>query len=239
MQTSAVHSVNTSPDGSLVPSCSCPDFATSRVPCRHIAAVCLSKNIDPLDVTYLPPRWRLNRHPLFRIAQARLDPFYSPATDAPLLSASNQASSSTTVEEDAYAAIPVPADNRMYHHLMMTAKEVVQLGHSSRTAYQRTMATFNSLLSYGPGSGPAIPPPIGFASLRAPTPKRIRKRGRLSNDELMNRSTMAMRANQKASQKKTTMPRLCSLCKEHGVEDSSHRRGGKCPFFKHGTDEFN
>lgn len=48
---STVHIVDMPVDGSCAPSCSCPDFTTCHIPCRHIGAVCVALNDDPMNVS--------------------------------------------------------------------------------------------------------------------------------------------------------------------------------------------
>jgi hypothetical protein len=139
--------------------------------------------------------------------------------------AANATQTVPTVEADAYASIVVPTGNAMYHTLAQMAKEVVSLGQTSAVAYKRTFAAFTSLLSYRPGSGAAVALPIGTAVVRAPAPKPVKKRGRPSNESLVNMSALARK------NAVLNVQRHCSLCKEHGIDADDHRKGSKCPYY--------
>jgi hypothetical protein len=113
----------------------------------------------------------------------------------------------------------------MYHQLAQLAKEVVSLGASGSAAYVRTVAAFNNLLSFRPGSAAVATQSIGNAIIRPPLPKcAAKKRGRPNNDDLVNRSALTRK------QPTFSKARKCSACASHGVTATDHRKGGKCPY---------
>ena len=130
-----------------------------------------------------------------------------------------------TVETDAYASIIVPPDNRVYHQLAQLSKEVVSLGASGSAAYVRTVAAFNHLLSFRPGSAGIASQSLGNAIIRPPLPKSAtKKRGRPNNEDLVNRSALTRKQSTSSKQRK------CSACASQGVTATDHRKGGKCPY---------
>lgn len=183
-----------------------------------------------LQVKFLPPRWRITEHPLYAVARARLDPFFSPMTDVVHLgNSTDEPVVPNSVEVDAYAAIVVPPANSMYFHLMQKAKEVVALGTSSAAAYKRTQAIFNHLLSFPPGSAGSSDI-SGLVSMRAPQLQHTKKRGRTSTSDLLNRSSLS-----RQRRIPSVKGRRCSSCLKNGVVATDHRKGGNCPFFAFDT----
>ena len=63
----------------------------------------------------------------------------------------------------------------MYHQLAQFAKEVVLLGASGLAAYNQTVAAFNNLLSFRPGSAAVATQSIGNAIIRPLLPKSAAK----------------------------------------------------------------
>ena len=127
---------------------------------------------------------------------------------------------------ESYQQIVVPAEGLMYHHLMQRAKEVVLAGTKSVAAYKRTMMALNNILTL---SNEAVDMQRG-AGILAPIPKKQgRRRGRASNDELVNRSAL------KKAHREKSAGRSCRTCRQNGVIATDHRTGSKCPFFKEAT----
>lgn len=142
-------------------------------------------NVDAMNVKYLTPRWRLDQHPLWQIAYCRVNPNISPLTNAIF----NVGTSAVvpSVYDDAYAQITVPEVNFHYRHLMQAAKEIVQVGQTSVAAFKRTIMAFNALCIDSkepvPVESSIEAVPSGFASIRAPIAKSVKKCGRRSNDQ--------------------------------------------------------
>lgn len=173
----------------------------------------------PAQLDDLEPPWRLQRHPLFRLALQRIG-----VSPLPMISTSPTAHRpSETNTFESRQQIVVPDERLMYHHLMQRAIEVVHAGTKSVAAYKRTMMAFNNMLAAGnevvdiqPGAG-----------ILAPIPrKQAQRRGRASNDELFNRSAS------KRVRRETSAGRACKTCRLNGVIAKDHRTGSKCPFFK-------
>ena len=230
------------------PSCSCAYFATCHMPCRHICAVSLALKKDPNDVRLcylkclyrnrnsncllqienLAHRWRLKKHPLMSLALARMGLGSSPSI---CLTGSDQTGSDAPQSTvlDAYQQIPIPAVGTMFHHLMQRAKEVVTIGQRSPAEYRRIMMGLNNLMTAGDDnavlSGPGI---------LAPVPKKVAKRGRPTNAELVNLSSLKKKASVVIGNKKA---RECKTCRKNGKHRTDHRTGSKCPFFKKVTDD--
>jgi hypothetical protein len=76
-------------------------------------------------IEFLNFRWRLNSHPLFRIAYSRIHPNAAPLAD-PRQIMSNTANQ-VTISEDIYAQIKVPPLHLRYHYLNQASKQIIAL----------------------------------------------------------------------------------------------------------------
>lgn len=112
----------------------------------------------------------------------------------------------------------------MFFHLGQKAKEVVKLGSSSAAAYKRTTVCFDQLLAFLSEFGGCEL--AGQAVMRPPPLKPTKKRGRPSNDDLINRSALARKST------KSAITRRFSTCKANGETGLGHRTCSQCPFFK-------
>jgi len=147
-----------------------------------------------------------------------------PTADMALICHMNATQDSVTnVLDDAYQAIPVPPDNRRYHHLLQKAKEVINVAKNTSASYKRAMMLFNALLT-SPVSDGLLP----LGCIEAPVPKAAAKRGRPSNEDIRNRSQLCSLNNQVSHQKRKIL-KFCNTCKSLGIEASDHRKGGNCP----------
>lgn len=156
------------------------------------------------------------------LALARMGLGQSPSACVSCVETNSDDSSQCVVDVETYQQIPIPVDGTMYHHLMQRAKEVVAIGQRSPAAYRRTMMGLNNLLA----NGDDVVAPSG-AGILAPVPKKIVKRGRPTNADLMNLSALKKQTPSVLGNKKT---RACKTCKKNGKNRTDHRTGRKCPF---------
>ena len=136
----------------LPPSCTCVGFKSSLIPCRHITAVMVRLNLKLFTEDSIADRWKLNRHPLYKLAMEQLG-FSTTA----LVSTTEAPSPSQGFSHQLYKSIAYsPSSNKRFNSLNEMWKKLIQLSeinqHNYRLVFLGMVDALNSCGTGGEGT---------------------------------------------------------------------------------------
>lgn len=234
-------------DGDDVPTCSCPTFSSSWLPCAAMCRAFADVERPMFDQCNLKWRWRLCSHPLFERAARKLIPGYNLSVDTEFTNDGRAVDVDTEVDDigatmQAYASMKVPASSHTrYKALMDIAKALAAEGSIDAASYKSALfdliAAQNKLKNLALVSldDKACRPPSATqpVAIRPPLTRHpLKGRKRVSADELMNKGGLRGDKKKKALTSSCSTRRTirCSVCHAMNRDGRGHRRGSKkCP----------
>lgn len=176
-----------------IPTCNCPTFLSSKIPCPGICAVFNRIEDELLLVKNLYPRWRLSRHPLYQQALCKLnlcdvEPCSPPLND--INPSDDAAPFQNHLDMQSYQSILYPSKRDVrYNKLNQAFKKIEGKCVDNEHFYKLMMVNLtkfgNSMLGTSPAS-------FQLPSANEPLPLQIpilppRKRGQTSSSDDVNR----------------------------------------------------
>lgn len=234
-------------DGDDVPTCSCPTFTSSWLPCAAMCRAFGDVERPMFDQCNLKWRWRLCSHPLFEKAARKLIPGYDLSADTDTINNGPAVDVDPEVVDigatmQAYASMKVPASSHTrYKALMDIAKALAAEGSIDAASYKSALfdliAAQNKLKNLALVSldDEACRPPSATqaVAIRPPlTRQTVKGRKRVSANELMNKGGLRGEKKKKALTSSCSSRRTirCSVCHAMNRDGRGHRRGSKkCP----------
>ena len=234
-------------DGDDVPTCSCPEFTSSWLPCAAMCKAFGDVERPMFDQCNLKWRWRLCSHPLFEREARKLIPGSDFTADVDYNN-NGRANVDPEVVDigatmQAYASMKVPASSHTrYKALMDVAKALVAEGSIDAASYKSALfdliAAQNKLKNLALVSlddeGSRPPSAIQPVPIRPPlTRHTVKGRKRVSTDELLNKGGLyGQNKKKKALTSSNSIRRTvrCSVCQALNRDGRGHRKGSqKCP----------